>query len=109
MLLAAFSIAQGLGPREDRRTPEQKQADAAAGRVGDNVVGAARLGLWCGRRLLGELLAVPLCRRAIERADSVCSSAETDQAAGNVQKAREQWALNQAHERVMKREKQEFA
>ena len=56
MLHNALQLAQGLGPRVDRRPPEQKAADQAAGRLGDDVVGAARLGLWCGTQLLGKYI-----------------------------------------------------
>jgi len=55
MLTAAFSIAQGLGARLDNRGAEQRAADKAAGRLGDDVVGATRVGLWCGEQLLGKL------------------------------------------------------
>lgn len=58
MLLSAFSIAQGLGARTDARTEQQKANDKAAGRSGDDVVGAARLGLWCGVQLLGTSAAL---------------------------------------------------
>ena len=54
MLSSAFAISQGLGARADGRTGQQKEADKAAGRHGDDVVGAAKLGLWCGQQLLGE-------------------------------------------------------
>lgn len=61
MLQSALQIAQGLGPRADERTAEQKAADKAAGRLGDDVVGASRLGLWCGTQLLGKYaLLIPL-------------------------------------------------
>lgn len=54
MVLAALSIAQGLGARSDGRTAQEREEDKRRGKLGDEQVGAARLGLWCGERLLGK-------------------------------------------------------
>jgi hypothetical protein len=56
MLVASLHIARGMGARPETRSKEEQEQDRQLGRTGENEVGNARLGLWVGERLEGELL-----------------------------------------------------
>lgn len=64
MLVTAYNLARGLGPKEFRPPPDEPAAAAAADAAElagiepkERMVGNARLGLWLGERLHGTTLA----------------------------------------------------